>query len=122
MSRKNIKEKKFCPSEHLSTEAIAAFVDGELPHVAMHRARVHLVHCKECAHEVRVQREASARLREGDGAVPSIPEHLMSRLTSMAEWCPSGPGVEDTANPRPQSFLDKMDLLYHAVRRTRKND
>ncbi|MDO4908248.1 MAG: anti-sigma factor [Corynebacterium sp.] len=114
--------KKFSPSEHLSTEAIAAFIDGELSPLAMHRARVHLIHCHNCAEEVRVQREAVQRLKESEAETPSIPEALVERLTKIADWCPAGPGVDGADRARPQSFLDKMDLLYHAVRRTRKND
>ena len=50
--RKARKPREFASVEHLSLEAVAAFVDGELTPLAMHRARVHLVHCEECRAEV----------------------------------------------------------------------
>lgn len=57
--RKARKPREFASVEHLSLEAVAAFVDGELTPLAMHRARVHLVHCEECRAEVAQQRRAS---------------------------------------------------------------
>lgn len=112
--------KKFKPLDHLSTEAIAAFIDGELSVAAMHRARVHLLHCEQCAQEVMAQREAVEHLKNSHQ--PCIPESLVEKLTSLADWCPAGPGAEESSRQRPASFIDKVDLFYHAVRRTRKND
>ena len=49
--------RQFGSTEHLSTEAIAAFVDGELRMTAHLRAAHHLSLCPQCAAEV----EAIAR-------------------------------------------------------------
>ena len=65
--------------DHLSTEAIAALVDGELSRRAEHRAKIHLVHCESCRAEVRAQRSAAHRLREHvDGC--RRPETLVDRV------------------------------------------
>ena len=52
--------RQFGSTEHLSTEAIAAFVDGELRMTAHLRAAHHLSLCPECAAEVEAQRQARA--------------------------------------------------------------
>ena len=56
--------RQFGSTEHLSTEAIAAFVDGELRMNAHLRAAHHLSLCPECAAEVEAQRQARAALRD----------------------------------------------------------
>lgn len=64
---------------HLSTEAISAYVDGELSHGARTRAARHIAKCFECAYAVGVQQQAKDSLSCGcdDVAVPST---LLSRL------------------------------------------
>ena len=47
--------RRFGSTEHLSTEAIAAFVDGELRMSAHLRAAHHLSLCPDCAAEVDAQ-------------------------------------------------------------------
>ena len=47
--------RQFGSTEHLSTEAIAAFVDGELRMTAHLRAAHHLSLCPECSAEVDAQ-------------------------------------------------------------------
>jgi len=56
--------RQFGSTEHLSTEAVAAFVDGELRMTAHLRAAHHLSLCPECATEVDAQRQARAALRD----------------------------------------------------------
>ena len=63
--------RQFGSTEHLSTEAVAAFVDGELRMTAHLRAAHHLSLCPECAAEVDAQRQARAALR--DSARSSYP-------------------------------------------------
>ena len=118
--RRARKHREFASVEHLSPEAVAAFVDGELTPAAAHRARVHMVHCVECRDEVDHQRRAAERLRtcsENDDI--RVPSSLMERLTSIAQSCPAGPGIEDTVCSPPETLLDKVDILYRAVRRSR---
>ncbi|MCL0120923.1 anti-sigma factor family protein [Corynebacterium pygosceleis] len=120
MAGRERRPREFASVEHLSPEAVAAFVDGELTSGAAHRARVHMVHCVECRDEVDQQRRAAERLRtctENDGI--RVPSSLMERLTSIAQSCPAGPGIEDTVYSPPETLLDKVDILYRAVRRSR---
>ena len=68
--------RQFGSTEHLSTEAIAAFVDGELRMNAHLRAAHHLSLCAQCAAEVDAQRQARAALR--DSCPIDIPTHRCS--------------------------------------------
>ncbi|AZB38790.1 RNA polymerase subunit sigma-70 [Mycobacterium avium subsp. paratuberculosis] len=56
--------RQFGSTEHLSVEAIAAFVDGELRMNAHLRAAHHLSQCAQCAAEVDDQSRARAALRD----------------------------------------------------------
>ena len=56
--------RQFGSTEHLSTEAIAAFVDGELRMNAHLRAAHHLSLCPAVRREVEGQRQARAALRD----------------------------------------------------------
>ena len=91
--------REFCSTDHLSTEAIAAFADGELSRHAAHRARLHIVACEECRREVNIQRSAAERLRSC-GADESIraPRTLVERLAQVAEELP-GDGAPDSDGP-----------------------
>ncbi|MEZ2122279.1 MULTISPECIES: anti-sigma factor [unclassified Corynebacterium] len=118
--RRGNRPREFASVEHLSPEAVAAFVDGELSPGAAHRARVHMVHCVECRDDVDQQRRAAERLRTcGENDDIRVPSSLLERLNSIAQSCPAGPGVEDSVCSPPQTLLDKMDILYRAVRRSR---
>lgn len=68
------------PSEtHLSTEAMSAYVDGELGAVAHERAANHIRTCFECANAVAIQRQAKDSLMHNFGDC-DVPTNLMSRL------------------------------------------
>lgn len=72
--------------EHLSPEAVAAFVDGELSDGALHRARVHVVHCRECRDEVHNQRHASEAVRVSNlEECVRAPSNLVARLSKIAD-------------------------------------
>jgi hypothetical protein len=75
--------------EHLSPEAVAAFVDGELSDGALHRARVHVVHCRDCREEVHTQRHASEAVR-GSNLEECVraPRNLVARLSQIADLAP----------------------------------
>lgn len=64
---------------HLSTEAMSAYVDGELGVVAHERAAEHIHSCYECAHAVAIQRQAKTSLMENVGEC-DVPMTLISRL------------------------------------------
>ena len=71
--------RQFGSTEHLSTEAIAAFVDGELRMTAHLRAAHHLSLCPQCAAEVDGQRQARAALR--DSRPINVPDARCSALS-----------------------------------------
>ncbi len=73
--------RQFGSTEHLSTEAIAAFVDGELRMNAHLRAGHHLSLCPQCAAEVDAQRQARAALR--DSHPVRVPTSLMGMLSQI---------------------------------------
>jgi anti-sigma factor ChrR (cupin superfamily) len=75
--------RQFGSTEHLSTEAIAAFVDGELRMTAHLRAAHHLSLCVECAGEVDAQRQARAALR--DSRPIAIPNSLLGLLSQIPQ-------------------------------------
>ncbi|MDI3315480.1 MAG: anti-sigma E factor RseA [Mycobacterium sp.] len=75
--------RQFGSTEHLSTEAIAAFVDGELRMSAHLRAAHHLSLCVQCAAEVEDQRRARTALRESSPV--SIPSTLLGLLSQIPQ-------------------------------------
>ncbi len=77
--------RQFGSTEHLSTEAVAAFVDGELRMNAHLRAAHHISLCPDCAAEVDGHRRARAALR--DSHPIRIPSTLLG-LLSQIPHCP----------------------------------
>jgi hypothetical protein len=77
--------RQFGSTEHLSTEAMAAFVDGELRMNAHLRAAHHISLCPDCAAEVDGQRRARAALR--DSHPIRVPSNLLG-LLSQIPHCP----------------------------------
>ncbi|GAB7146290.1 anti-sigma E factor RseA [Mycobacterium riyadhense] len=73
--------RRFRSTEHLSIEAIAAFVDGELRMNAHLRAAHHLSLCPQCAAEVDDQSRARAALR--DSRPIRIPSTLLGQLSEI---------------------------------------
>src|SRR5690242_21661467 len=75
--------RQFGSTEHLSTEAIAAFVDGELRMTAHLRAAHHLSLCPQCAAEVEGQAQARAALR--DSRPIAVPTTLLGLLAQIPD-------------------------------------
>ena len=71
--------------DHLSVEAIAAYVDRELTPGAFHRATCHLDNCERCRREVIAQQEASRRLRAASANALQVSAALMQRLAAIPE-------------------------------------
>jgi hypothetical protein len=88
--------REFGSTEHLSTEAIAAFVDGELRMNAHLRAGHHLSLCAQCAAEVDAQGQARAALR--DSCPINVPTGLLGLLSQIPHRTPEDPPVGDDAN------------------------
>lgn len=81
--------RRFGSTEHLSSEAIAAYVDGELRMTAHLRAAHHLSLCQQCAAEIDVQSQAREALRE---SMPvNIPSGLLGLLAQIPESTPPEP-------------------------------
>jgi hypothetical protein len=89
--------RRFGSTEHLSTEAIAAFVDGELRMTAHLRAAHHLSLCPQCAAEVDAQRQARAALRDSHPIV--IPTSLLGTLSQIPH---DAPQVQSEETDPPQ--------------------
>jgi hypothetical protein len=85
--------RQFGSTEHLSIEAVAAFVDGELRMTAHLRAAHHLSLCQECAAEVEAQRQARAALRDS-GSI-AIPTSLLGMLSQIPHAPPAPPDQAD---------------------------
>lgn len=105
--------RQFGSTEHLSTEAIAAFVDNELrltPHL---RAASHLSLCPQCAAEVDAQRQARSALR--DSRPIAIPSSLLGQLSQI----PLHSG-DATADPAASTQESQFAEGAHQARRKRR--
>ena len=91
--------RQFTSTDHLSIEAVAAYVDGELPMKAHLRAGSHLAACRQCAAEVEAQGQAREALRESRPV--SIPTTLMGLLTQIPESAPEEPVAPPPGTARP---------------------
>lgn len=78
--------RQFGSTEHLASEAIAAYVDGELRMQAYLRASHHISICAECAAAVDAQHQARGALRRsGEMTMPLSLVGLLRQIPS----CPS---------------------------------
>lgn len=111
--------REFSSVEHLSHEAVAAFVDDELADAAAHRARVHVVQCPECRREVHAQRGAAQLLRGANlSAQVRVPQELMTKLAGIANTpMQPGPDAEHTPCAKPEDFVDRVETLVRTFRR-----
>ncbi|UIZ92907.1 zf-HC2 domain-containing protein [Corynebacterium sp. CNCTC7651] len=76
----------FASTDHLSAEAVAAYVDNELSPSATRRANTHLARCPECREDVAVQRRAAERVRGSNGQDDvRAPRSLVARLAMLCE-------------------------------------
>lgn len=105
---------EFASIDHLSPEAVVAFVDDEMDGIACKRAMSHLMHCEACRKEVRSQRQMAARLQASAARVSA---DLLGKLQSIASNCPEGPGAEELRQI-PQTFTDRLDSMARSLRAT----
>lgn len=89
--------RQFGSTEHLSIEAIAAFVDGELRMGAHLRASSHLSMCPQCAAEVEAQSQARSALR--DSCPIAVPTSLLGMLSQIPQHAPYQPADESAQSP-----------------------
>ena len=83
----------FGSTEHLSSEAIAAFVDGELRMTAHLRAAHHMSLCPQCSAEVDAQGQARSALRDSCPII--VPSSLLGALSEIPHQSPLDPPAED---------------------------
>ncbi|WP_214404523.1 zf-HC2 domain-containing protein [Pseudonocardia lacus] len=69
--------------DHLSLDAVVAFVDDELDPGPRERATRHAASCRECAAQVVAQTQARVALRTAAG--PQLPSSLLSSLRSIPQ-------------------------------------
>jgi hypothetical protein len=100
--------RQFGSTEHLSTEAIAAFVDGELSMKGHLRAAGHMSQCPECAAEIEAQGQARKALRES--CPIAIPTALLGALSQIPNHSP----------PQPPAESDEQQFADSALRDRRK--
>jgi hypothetical protein len=92
--------RQFGSTEHLSTEAIAAFVDVELSMKGHLRAAGHMSQCPECAAEIEAQGQARTALRES--CPIAVPTALLGALSQIPLHSPP----EQPADDSEQQFAD----------------
>ena len=89
--------RQFSSTDHLSTEAVAAYVDGELPMKAHMRAGSHLSLCPQCSAEVDAQTQARVALRDSGPVV--APSALMGLLAQIPQSTPDEPSPPPEDEP-----------------------
>ena len=90
---------QFSSTDHLSAEAVAAYVDGELLMKAHLRAAGHLSRCPQCAAEVEAQSQARDALR--DSRSPNLPSSLMGLLSAIPQSAPEDPAPPPAGGQPP---------------------
>jgi hypothetical protein len=91
--------REFRSTEHLSTEMISSYVDGEVRMVWYLRASTHLAMCPECVAAVEAQEQARAALRES--CPIDIPAALLGQLAEIPlTTSQDPPPTEDQTWPR----------------------
>lgn len=95
---------RFLSTDHLSTEAAAAYVDGRLPAAGQVRADAHLERCPQCRREVSDQRDARRALR-GSGPI-QMPGDLRERLRLLGDGLVSDNGR--APGPEPDSSWSRL--------------
>ncbi|MFD4179543.1 zf-HC2 domain-containing protein [Rhodococcus sp. NPDC058514] len=101
------KPRRFSSTEHLASEAVAAYVDGELQMNAYLRASQHLSMCPECAAEVDAQHHARGALRQAPEI--SMPSSLLGVL-SQIPMCTPPSDVDASGDDRGRRFAERAGL------------
>lgn len=79
---------RFGSTDHLSAEAVAAYVDGELSMTAHLRAGRHLADCDQCRADVDAQRQARGVIRRCGCGSPGMPDSLRGLLAAIPNAAP----------------------------------
>ncbi|MUM16591.1 RNA polymerase subunit sigma-70 [Mycobacterium sp. CBMA271] len=110
--------RQFGSTEHLSTEAIAAFVDGELRMSAHLRAAHHLSMCPECVLEIDAQRQARSALR--DSGTIRVPGSLLGLLSQIPHIPHEAASSSAPDGDLPSAFGDDAVRPDSRARRKRR--
>ena len=86
-------------TDHLGTEAVVAYVDGELSVGAHQRASGHLAGCEQCTLDVHAQQQARAALRTS-GPV-SMPSSLLGALCRIPDAWDDGGALRGATPGQP---------------------
>ncbi|MFD6673816.1 zf-HC2 domain-containing protein [Rhodococcus zopfii] len=108
--------RQFGSTEHLASEAVAAYVDGELRMNAYLRASQHLSMCPECAAEVEAQQQTRHALRNAAQRAPQMPSSLLGALSSIPTHL-QDTALQDTAGQSPQPLWPGQDQIWPGGRR-----
>ncbi|MES9514712.1 RNA polymerase subunit sigma-70 [Rhodococcus erythropolis] len=99
--------RQFGSTEHLASEAIAAYVDGELRMQAYLRASHHISICAECAAAVDAQQQARGALRRsGEMTMPLSLVGLLSQIPSCnsPSTGPNSENADSSVGNQPVGF------------------
>ena len=98
------KPRQFGSTEHLASEAIAAYVDGELRMNAYLRAAHHISLCADCAAEVDAQQQARGALRRaGEVSMPSSLLGMLNQIPLGEPLCNRDFRAQPDGDPLQQS-------------------
>lgn len=104
--------------DHLTLDAIVAYVDDELGPGPYSRATRHVAHCDECAAHVVAQTQARAALRTAAG--PRLPSTLLSALRSIPEHADLPAPPADLAISEDGEFLCRAEPVDRPERPARR--
>lgn len=110
---------------HLGPEAVVAFVDDEMDSKAKHRARVHLVHCRECREEIYIQRGTSEWVRHcNTESQVRAPRDLLRKLASIGnqESCQAHTPEDEHQPATRQDFFDKLEMVVRAIKHNQRGN
>lgn len=110
--------RRFGSTEHLASEAVAAYVDGELRMAPYLRAAQHLAECAECAAEVEAQQQARRALRAPAENAPEMSSSLRGALCSIPSHLFDTPGADRTqGTARSDDLATAQSEAWFAARR-----
>jgi len=100
--------------DHLSAEAVAAYVDGELGARPYDRATRHLAECGECAAQVVAQGQARSALRSA--RCPRLPSSLITSLRSIPQAADLPPAPNGLAITQDGQFVATLTPVREHAR------
>jgi anti-sigma factor RsiW len=104
--------------DHLTLDAVVAYVDDELGPGPYGRASRHVANCDECRAQVAAQRQARAALRTAGG--PRLPSSLLSALRSIPEHADLPAAPADLAVSPDGQLVYRPDPPTRPTRRPRE--